>query len=253
VEMHPQNEEPISLTREVSQRLTERLGYTFRNERTLLEALTHSTFAYEHRQAGLISNERLEFLGDAVLDQVVSEFLFQQPELLSEGTMTRTRALVVCENTLARLARKLGIGDVLLMGRGEIQTGGRSKPSNLANAMEALFGAIFLDGGYDAVRHIILHLLDDPLRQALAGQIVYDYKSRLLELAQAVHASPVRFAILDEQGPVHERTFTAGVYVGEKLIAQGNGNSKKEAEQQAARFVLALLENDRSLLSEPSL
>jgi len=250
VVIRPQHEENIGLTPETSQRLAEKLGYVFRNERTLLEALTHSTFAYEHRQDALISNERLEFLGDAILDQVVSEFLFQQPELLSEGTMTRTRALVVCENTLARLARKLMIGEAVLMGRGEAQTGGRSKPSNLANAMEAIFGAVFLDGGYETVRRIILHLLDDPLRQALAGQIVYDYKSRLLELTQAVHASAVRFAILDEQGPVHERLFTAGIYIGDRLIAQGNGNSKKEAEQQAARFALALLENDKSLLPE---
>lgn len=248
--IRPQHEENIGLSPETSQRLAEKLGYVFRNERTLLEALTHSTFAYEHRQDALISNERLEFLGDAILDQVVSEFLFQQPELLSEGTMTRTRALVVCENTLARLARKLMIGEAVLMGRGEAQTGGRSKPSNLANAMEAIFGAVFLDGGYETVRRIILHLLDDPLRQALAGQIVYDYKSRLLELTQAVHASAVRFAILDEQGPVHERLFTAGIYIGDRLIAQGNGNSKKEAEQQAARFALALLENDKSLLPE---
>jgi ribonuclease III len=250
VVIRPQHEENIGLSPETSQRLAEKLGYVFRNERTLLEALTHSTFAYEHRQDALISNERLEFLGDAILDQVVSEFLFQQPELLSEGTMTRTRALVVCENTLARLARKLMIGEAVLMGRGEAQTGGRSKPSNLANAMEAIFGAVFLDGGYETVRRIILHLLDDPLRQALAGQIVYDYKSRLLELTQAVHASAVRFAILDEQGPVHERLFTAGIYIGDRLIAQGNGNSKKEAEQQAARFALALLENDKSLLPE---
>jgi ribonuclease III len=231
-------------------RLAEKLGYAFRNERLLQEALTHSTYAYEHRQAGLISNERLEFLGDAILDQVISEHLFQQPELLSEGTMTRTRALVVCENTLMRLARKLGIGEILLLGRGEAHTGGRTKPSNMANAMEAIFGAIFLDGGYDVVRRMILHLLDEPLRQALAGQIIYDYKSQLLELAQSVRPNLVRFTILDEQGPVHERVFTAGAYIGEKMIAQGCGSSKKEAEQQAARFALALLEHDKSLLAE---
>lgn len=222
-----------------NQRLEISLGHIFNNKDYLIEALTHSTFAYEHRFEGKVSNERLEFLGDAVLDLAVSTALFDLPEMHHEGFMSKTRALIVCENTLAQLARQLGLGDVLLLGRGEAATGGSAKPSNLSNAVEALFGAIFLDAGFDKARTVILNLLAGPINEALAGSIVFDYKSRLLEYIQSMSGhSQLRFIILDEQGPVHERIFTAGVLQEDRLIGRGSGNSKKEAEQQAARDAL---------------
>jgi ribonuclease-3 len=215
------------------------LGYIFQNHSLLLEALTHSTYAYEHRQEALISNERLEFLGDAVLDLAIGDSLFRLSEQQTEGFMTKTRALVVCENTLAILARKLEVGRLLFLGKGEAATGGSDKPSNLANAMEALFGAIYLDADFSRARQVILGLLADPIREAIAGSINYDYKSRLLELVQALPSNtPLRFTILEEHGPVHERIFCAGVLLGEDLIGKGQGNSKKDAEQQAARLAL---------------
>lgn len=218
------------------------LGYVFRNQDLLLEALTHSTFAYEHKADALISNERLEFLGDAVLDLAVSDAMFQLQEMHDEGFMTKTRALVVCENSLALIARKLNLGSMLLLGKGEAATGGHEKPSNLANAMEAVFGAIYLDAGFEAAKLVILQQLAEPIQDAIAGSIIYDHKSRLLEYVQSLtKPGQIRFTILEEQGPVHERLFTAGVLYNEQLIASGSGGTKKEAEQQAAKSALTLL------------
>lgn len=215
--------------------LEQKLGHVFSDPRLLLEALTHSTYAYEHRYAALANNERLEFLGDAVLDLVVSDCLFRIKPELSEGRMTKSRALVVCENALVGVAQELMLGDFLSLGRGELATGGRLKPSNLANAMEAVFGAIYLDAGYMACRSVISRLFAEPIALALRGELFYDYKSRVLEMVQATRGgSTLRFQILEESGPVHERTFVAGVFLDDQLIARGSGCSKKEAEQQAA-------------------
>ncbi|MDD2373730.1 MAG: ribonuclease [Clostridiales bacterium] len=223
------------------------VDYKFSDIKLLNEALTHSTYAYEHRNQGLTDNERLEFLGDAVLDLVISEILFRNTEGFAEGYMTKTRALVVCENTLADVARVIRLGDYLMLGRGEEATGGRDKPSNLSNAMEALFGAVFIDGGFEQASRIITRLLGEPLEQALKGKMVYDYKSKLLELVQSTRGnSTMRFEIINEEGPVHDRTFTAAVIVDENEIAQGQGSSKKEAEQQAARAALQNLDCTRS-------
>ena len=227
-------------------RLEKQIGHVFTNRLYLVQALTHSTHAYEHRQDHLEDNERLEFLGDAVLDLVISDALFRQSQNYDEGYMTKTRALVVCENTLAQIAVEINLGDALKMGRGELATGGREKPSSLANAIEAIFGAIYLDAGYDKVRQIILNLLETPIHLALSGNLVYDFKSRLLELVQSTRGSSIlRFQILSERGPVHDPIFIAGVLVDEQLIATGSGSSKKEAEQQAAREALELLQCDR--------
>jgi ribonuclease-3 len=226
--------------------LTARLGHLFSDSALLAEALTHSTYAYEHRQNNLADNERLEFLGDAVLDLVISQALYKRHDRLSEGQMTKARALVVRETTLAQIAQSLQLGDCLLLGRGEEASGGRDKPSNLANALEALFGAVFMDGGYERVAAVILSLLSDSLELALSGHLVYDYKSRLLELVQATRGGSVlRFQILEETGPVHERTFVAGVLVDEQLVATGSGCSKKDAEQLAARSALERLSCDQ--------
>lgn len=225
--------------------LQERLGYRFKNPRLLLEAVTHSTFAYEQRQPGIIDNERLEFLGDAVLDLVISHRLFREPDRFAEGFMTKARALVVCEPTLAKAALAIGLGDCLRLGRGEEATGGRRKPSNLSNAVEAILGAAFEDGGLEAADEIAGRLLADELQRALSGRLVYDYKSRLIELVQgSLPASALRFAIIREEGPVHERIFTACVLLDDRSIGEGTGNSKKEAEQQAAREALRIVRGE---------
>ena len=228
------------------QRLCQAIGHVFRQQDLLIQAITHSTYAYEHRTEKIVDNERLEFLGDAVLDLVVSDFLFREGAIFSEGVMTKTRALIVCENTLALVARRLGIGQLLLLGKGEWTTGGSDKSSNLANAMEAIFGAVYLDAGYDKARSIILRLLDEFIQQALTGEMVYDYKSRLLEMVQGTRGnSTLRFMIINEEGPVHERTFTAAVIIDDNQIATGSGSSKKDAEQKAAREALRILSCNR--------
>lgn len=222
------------------------LQHTFRKRGLIVEALTHSTYAYEHRHDQISDNERLEFLGDAVLDLAISELLYRHPAQHAEGFMTKVRALVVRETTLAELAERMKLGQFLYLGKGEEATGGRQKPSNLSNAVEAIFGAVFLDAGYEQAAAVIRRLLEKPFQQALAGDLVYDYKSRLIERVQSTRGnSTIQFIILDETGPVHDRLFTAGVLVDEQLIASGSGSSKKEAEQQASRVALDLIDCDR--------
>ncbi len=223
-------------------RLEESLGYRFSNPQLLLEAVTHSTYAYEQRQPDIIDNERLEFLGDAVLDLIISHRLYLESARLAEGVMTKARALVVCEPTLAKAARSIGLGDYLRLGRGEESTGGRDKASNLSNAVEAIIGAAFQDGGLSMADGIVCTLLAEELKRALSGRLVYDYKSRLIELVQgSLPSSTLRFAIIREEGPVHERTFTACALLDEHPLGEGIGSSKKEAEQHAAREALQVL------------
>ncbi len=218
------------------------IGYTFEQPDLLAQALTHSTYAYEHRHEKIMDNERLEFLGDAVLDLVISDYLYREGAAFTEGVMTKTRALIVCENTLARVAREHKLGHILLLGKGELTTGGGDKSSNLANTMEAIFGAVYLDGGYEASKALIIRLLDEYIQQALNGEMVYDYKSRLLEMVQGTRGnSTLKFTIINEEGPVHDRVFTAAVVVDDQQIATGSGSSKKDAEQKAARSALTVL------------
>jgi len=212
------------------------LGYSFADKNLLNIALTHSTYAYEHRFENTYDNERLEFLGDGILDFVAADVLFHQKKNCDEGYLSKTRALIVCEATLAAKARIMGLGDYLRLGRGEESTGGRDKPSNLANAMEAIFAAVYLDGGFDEARKLILRLLGDAIETALSGDLVFDYKSKVLEFAQTkgnVHA--IRFEITDESGPVHERNYTSAVFMDDEIFGQGIGHSKKLAEQEAAK------------------
>lgn len=227
--------------------LQTRLGHIFNDSSLLLKAMTHSTYAYEHRHEDMPSNERLEFLGDAVLDLAVSDALFRMKSGLDEGVMSKSRSLVVCENTLAQLASKLGIGKLLRLGKGEESTSGRDKPSNLSNAMEAVFGAVYLDAGFDKALTVIQTLFSHEIEESASGSLVHDYKSRLLELSQArPDLGKIRFTIISEDGPVHDRIFTAGVLQGDQMIGKGTGSSKKEAEQMGAREAIShydLLEN----------
>ncbi|NLO63078.1 MAG: ribonuclease III [Clostridiaceae bacterium] len=222
--------------------LEDRLDYHFSRIEYLFTALTHSSYAYESRDPNIEDNERLEFLGDGILDFVIAEELFRRKTKRDEGYLSKTRALIVCESMLAEIAEKLDVGIFILLGHGEDATGGRRKPSNLSNAMEAIFAAIYLDGGYEAAKKAILGVLNHSIDLALKGSLVFDYKSRLLEWAQSSRArSVLSFSILDEYGPVHDRTYRAAVCSDEGVVAEGIGRSKKLAEQDAARNALDVL------------
>ncbi len=211
------------------EKLQKALGYAFRNEAHLRLALTHPS-------TKLPDNQRLEFLGDAVLEFCVSDMLYRKYPALHEGELTARRAALVCERTLSVIARSMDLGRTLVMGHGEEQTGGREKPSILADAMEAVFAAIYMDGGIDAAHRVILHLFEEDER--LIAWRGHDDKSALQEYTQANGLDLPAYTIIAQEGPDHDRRFTAQVSVLGKPIATGVGNSKKAAEQAAAKAAL---------------
>lgn len=221
--------------------LEEKINYSFKNEELLLEALTHSSYAYEHRKVKR-HNERLEFLGDAVLQLLISTILFER-ENLNEGSMTKLRARLVCEPTLARIARQIKLQEHLLLGHGEALSGGADNDSNLANAMEAVLGAVFIDGGYDACVKVAQTLFAAYIDLAIEGKLIYDHKSYLLETAHKKDFT-VDFKIIDQSGPDHNRRFTAAVYIDGQLAATAEGKTKKEAEQGAAAAYIEQNKNE---------
>uniref|UniRef100_A0A7C2EAF2 Ribonuclease 3 n=1 Tax=Ammonifex degensii TaxID=42838 RepID=A0A7C2EAF2_9THEO len=219
--------------------LVERIGVNWKDETLLRQALTHGSYAYEH--PGVESNQRLEFLGDAVLELVVSDYLYRTFPEKAEGELTRLRAAVVCEASLARTARKLGIGQALFIGRGEAQSGGRERPSILADAFEAVLGALYLDQGLEAAAKFALLRLEPEVAKILEDRQEWDYKTELQEFIQRRSPENVSYAILKEEGPDHAKRFTAGVFYRGRCLGRGEGRSKKEAEQQAAREALERL------------
>ena len=191
--------------------LEKKLNYSFRNPALLEEALNHSSYANEHRAAGLRSNERLEFLGDSVLGFVTAEFLFRQHPDLPEGDLTRIRAALVCEQSLYEVARKLGLGQYLKLGKGEEAGGGRQRQSILADATEAVFAAVYLDGGMERVRELICRVL---LSRAPAAEERRDYKTTLQEIVQRRSGQVLTYHMVDESGPDHNKTFLFQVQIG---------------------------------------
>ncbi len=214
--------------------LETRLGYSFRNKQLLIDALTHSSFAYEQEKK-TSDNQRLEFLGDAVLQLVVTEHLYVILPDTPEGEMTKQRAGIVCEPTLALVARHLNLGAYIRFGHGEALAGGADNPSNLSDSVEAILGAIFFEGGYKAAKDVVLSLFDDYFKLALEGRLVYDHKSKLFEWAQAQGDVTPTFQVLEEMGPVHDRTFKVGLFFNNELFTKGTGRTKKAAEQDASR------------------
>ena len=214
------------------------IGLTFKNSSLLEQALIHSSFLNENPGFPLPSNERLEFLGDAVLGFVVAEKLYQDFPNLSEGKMTRLRSDLVNGETLARLAFSLGIGDHLYLGRGEEASGGHTRRSNLAHVLEAIMGAILLDQGLVAAKDFILRLLDEELQKAISRGWGGDYKSWLQEIVQAQEQLTPIYRTIEVGGPEHERSFWVEVSVGDKVLARGRGRSKRAAEMEAARAAL---------------
>ena len=218
--------------------LEKRLGYQFMDRRLLEHALTHSSYANEHRGLGLTSNERLEFLGDSVLGMVAAERLFREHPNMPEGELTRTRAALVCETALHQVALSLDRGRYLRLGRGEDAGGGRERPSILADATEAVLAAVYLDGGMEAVRPIIEALILDREGEQSSGR---DYKTALQELVQRTPGSAIMYRLVGESGPDHCRVFVTEVSVDGIPAGQGRGRTKKEAEQQAAKAALEKL------------
>ena len=222
--------------------LEESLGVTFK-ERVLLEqALVHSSYINENPGLAGGSNERLEFLGDAVLGLVVAERLYQALPDLDEGGMTRMRAALVCRDTLARMAGDINLGDYLYLGKGEEAGWGRDKPANLAGALESVIAAVFRDRGLDTVRGLILGLLAEELEQVSRRGADIDYKSQLQELIQSRHQMAPTYHLLAEVGPDHDRSFTFEVRLGDVSLGQGSGKSKKAAETRAAHSALKRFE-----------
>ena len=219
--------------------LEKRLGFEFNNPELLRRALVHASVLNEDSErADLDSNERLEFLGDAVLGHVVAAWLFEAMPDASEGQLTRARSMLVSRGTLAEVARSLDIGSVLQLGRGEEAAGGGTRDSNLADALEAVIGAVYLDRGEPEAGRVIRELLRPRLSQAVDERSTSDAKSRLQEIVQARHKETPSYAAVNERGPSHDRQFTVEVSVLDEVAGSGSGSSKRAAEQLAAKAAL---------------
>lgn len=210
-------------------------GLHFNDEAVIDMALTHPSFSQGRNSP--YSNQRLEFLGDAVLSMIVAEYLYSHFKQKAEGELTKIRAKAVCERALLGVANRMKLGDYLLLGKGEEMSGGRKRRSILADAVEAVIGAIYLDQGYAAATRFVLKHLRDYINETAQGDY-QDYKSRLQELVQGKNKENVSYQIIKECGPAHAKIFEAGVHFQERLLAVGEGRSKKEAEQNAAEKVL---------------
>ena len=218
-----------------------KIKYTFQDPNRLTEALTHSSYANEHREQGMKCNERLEFLGDSVLSIVISDYIYRRFMDLDEGDLTKIRASIVCEDSLAIAAKKINLGHVLYLGKGEELTGGRQRKSILADAFEAIIGAIYLDGGIEEARTFISESLKSIIDAGIHGRLTRDYKTEFQEYVQRNGEVAIRYDIIDQTGPDHLKKFHAAVSVDNQLYGQGIGFSKKEAEQEAAQDALEKL------------
>jgi ribonuclease-3 len=224
--------------------LNERLGYTFHNTDLLEEAFRHSSYVNERPDLGLKDNERLEFLGDAVLDLAISHILMSLFEEANEGDLSKYRASVVNEKGLVQIAKTLGLGDYIHLGKGEELTLGREKPSILANTLEALIGAIYLDTGFSKTKETVQILFESLLGKIDSGQMVNDFKSMLQEYTQELYKTRPQYLLLDERGPAHNKIFRVALQINGEIMAEGEGRSKKEAEQQAAKETYFCLKQD---------
>ena len=222
-------------------KLEEIIGYSFENKDLLVTALMHSSYANEKQLPKIQCNERLEFLGDAVLELLSSQFLFESDENMPEGQLTKLRASAVCESSLAYCARGINLGDFLLLGKGEEVTGGRERDSVTSDALEALIGAIYLDGGFASAKEFVYtHVLNDLEHKKL----FFDSKTILQELVQGTSDKKVTYSLLKEEGPDHSKTFTTEVLIGDVCFGTGTGKTKKAAEQDAAYHAILKLRKE---------
>lgn len=224
--------------RESIETLQERIGYRFKNEKLLLEALSHSSYANENKN--LKCNERLEFLGDSVLSIVVSDYIFKHFSHIPEGELSKLRASLVCESSLFEFSKKIGLGECILLGKGEELTGGRERPSIVSDAFEAVIAAIYLDGGMDAAAPYVLSFIPEDITPK-GSDAFHDYKTILQEVIQRNPEEKIVYHLKSEDGPDHDKHFTFQVLLNNNVIGEGTGRSKKSAEQAAAKEALELM------------
>lgn len=219
--------------------LENRIGYEFKNKDFLINALTHTSYANEHKYKNIKDNERLEFLGDAVLELVSSEYLYMNMEDMPEGQMTKLRASLVCEPTLAADARSIELQEFIYLGKGEEVTGGRKRDSIISDALEALIGAIFLDGGIEPAKCFVINFVLNDIENK---KLFHDSKTILQERMNSVKKYNLSYEIVKESGPDHDKIYEAVVKLDNQVIGQGVGHTKKSAEQQAAYHALKTLD-----------
>lgn len=220
--------------------LEEYLGYTFKNKKLLENALAHSSYANEVR-GGVVSNERLEFLGDSVLSIVVSSYIYENFKKMPEGELTRLRSSLVCEKTLCGFSRRINLGEFLLLGKGERKNGGADRDSILADAFEAVLAAIYLDGGIEPARKFVMRFVLEEIESYDVRADFKDYKTLLQEIVQRNPEESVRYILTGESGPDHDKLFTVEVLLNSNTIGKGTGKSKKDAEEMAAKQALMLM------------
>ncbi len=222
--------------------LEKNLDYKFNNIELLKTALTHSSYANEHEMRVTDNNERIEFLGDAILNLVVSQYLYKKYPLYPEGELTKIRARVVCESSLAYIARKINLGDFILLGKGEEATGGRDRDSILGDASEALVGAVYMDSDFETTNEFLLKKFEYNLVHAVTkGSLFIDYKTDLQEYLQKRKKNKIEYVISKEEGPDHDKIFHIKVLIDKEVVGKGLGRNKKEAEQMAAKEAMLYL------------
>jgi ribonuclease III len=224
--------------------LSDKLGHTFTQPELLSQAFRHASYVNEQADSRLKDNERLEFLGDAVLDLAISDLLMKRFEYADEGDLSKFRAMVVDEAGLYQIALMLGLGEYLVLGKGEEHSRGREKPSILANTTEALIGALYLDAGFDTTLEVIGRLFSPLLEKIGTLEIIYDYKSIFQEYTQKTYKSLPKYQLLEEAGPAHDKTFRVALTLNGETLAEGKGKSKKEAEQEAAKEAFICLKGN---------
>lgn len=230
---------------ELLKELQDKVEYNFSDEKFLNWALTHSSYANEYKKQKIIYNERLEFLGDSILGLIVSEYIYIVYPNYPEGELTKLRATVVCEPALSYLATNIDLGKYMLLGKGEEATGGRKRVSILADAFEALIGAIYLDGGMENAKCFVLKHLKPVIADAVNGlELFIDYKTQLQEVLQKKNKGNIEYKVVKEEGPDHNKIFHTEVYAKEKELGTGFGKSKKDAEQNAAKAALIRMDED---------
>lgn len=221
------------------EKLEQKIGYSFKNKELLKLALTHSSYANETGNLGAC-NERLEFLGDSVLSLIVSDYIFNSFKNRPEGELTKLRASLVCEKSLCGFSKQLGVGEYLLLGKGETLNGGRERPSILADAFEAILAAIYIDAGMEQAKKHVLRFIIEELNHT-EDEVFKDYKTTLQEIIQRNREEQLAYILVDETGPDHDKSFTVEVHLNSNVIGVGTGKSKKQAEQKAAKQALRLM------------
>jgi ribonuclease-3 len=224
--------------------LSKKLCYTFKKPEVIIQAFQHSSYVNEQIDSDLRDNERLEFLGDAVLDLAISHILMELFQDSKEGDLSKYRATVVNENGLYQVAQALALGDYLTLGKGEEVTGGRRRPSILADTMEAVLGALYLDAGFEKTKEIIQRLFLPLLNEIETEKAVTDFKSQLQEYTQEVYKTRPEYVLVGESGPPHDKTFKVALHIQGKTMAEDEGKSKKEAEQKAAKKAFECLKRE---------